>query len=51
MSCAIFEIPKSKKVKIMGGSESPNWTEDNYSWDDHYSFRIIRLTVVAETEE
>jgi len=45
MSCAIFEIPKSKKEIITGGSENHGWTDDNYPDDDHYSFRIIRVTV------
>ena len=48
MSCAIFEIPKSCKVTITGGGENPGWSEDNYPDDNHYSFRIIRVTV-AET--
>ncbi len=47
MSCAIFEIPKSKKVIIKGGSAIGGWNEDNYPDDAHYSFRIIRVTVVA----
>lgn len=45
MSCAIFSIPMSKKVRIMGGCEIPGWTNDNYPDDAHYSFRIIRVTV------
>lgn len=47
MSSAIFEIPKSRKVIVSGGSELYPWTEDNYPGDIHYSFRIIRTTVVA----
>lgn len=45
MSCAIFEIPPSEKVTIMGGGEVPGWTDDNWPDDVHYSFRIIRTTV------
>ncbi len=45
MSCAIFSIPLSKKVRIMGGCENPGWTDDNFPDDVHYSFRIIRVTV------
>ncbi len=48
MSCAVFEVPQSTKVKVMGGCESMAWTEDNYPEDNHYSFRIIRTTVAAE---
>ncbi len=47
MSCAAFDIPKSRKVTIMGGSESPVWQTDNCSDDDHYSFRTIRTTLVV----
>lgn len=47
MSCAIFEIPKSKKIIIKGGSAIAGWHEDNYPDDAHYSFRIIRITVAA----
>jgi hypothetical protein len=47
MSCAIFEIPDSHKVRISGGSQIPGWTTDNYPDDAHYSFRIIRTTVLA----
>lgn len=47
MSCAVFEIPKSKRIIITGGSESPVWTSDNAPSDDHYSFRTIRTTVVS----
>jgi hypothetical protein len=45
MSCAIFEIPPSRKVTIQGGSEIPGWASDNYPGDHHYSFRTIRTTV------
>jgi len=45
MSCAIFEIPKSKTVRITGGSEPLAWSTDNFPEDGHYSFRIIRTTL------
>ena len=48
MSCAIFEIPKAKKVTILGGSEKPLWQNDGAPGDDHYSFRTIRTTVVSK---
>ena len=50
MSSAIFEIPKSSKVIISGGSECCAWTEDNFPDDVHYSFRMIRVTVLGETK-
>jgi hypothetical protein len=49
MSCAVFEIPPSKQVRISGGCEVPGWTDDTFPDDAHYSFRIIRTTVVAHT--
>ncbi len=48
MSCAIFQIPKSKLVRIKSGSTIPGWEEDNYPDDIHYSIRIIRVTVVED---
>ena len=45
MSCAIFEIPKSGKVIITGGSEVCAWSDDDYPDDVHYSFRMIRTTL------
>jgi len=48
MSSAIFEIPESKKITISGGSEIPGWTSDNYPDDAHFSFRIIRVTVLTD---
>ncbi len=48
MSCAIFEIPRSSKVSISGGAEIAGWASDAAPDDAHYSFRIIRTTVVAE---
>jgi hypothetical protein len=47
MSCAIFEIPKSHKVIIQGGSETTGWLRDNAGNDDHYSFRTIRTTTAS----
>ncbi len=47
MSCAVFEIPKSKRIRISGGCELLPWSEDNYPEDIHYSFRIIRTTVAV----
>ena len=47
MSCAIFEIPKSKQVRITGGSEPLAWSTDNFPEDTHYSFRIIRTTLLS----
>ncbi len=46
MSCAVFEIPKSKKVVISGGCEVCAWSDDNYPDDAHYSFRIIRVSIL-----
>jgi len=46
MSSAIFEVPPSKKIIIRGGSEMPGWSSDQAPNDGHYSFRIIRTTVV-----
>ncbi|MFH0963103.1 MAG: hypothetical protein V2A58_03725 [Planctomycetota bacterium] len=46
MSSAIFEIPPTRKVLIRGGSEMPGWSSDQAPNDGHYSFRIIRTTVV-----
>ena len=46
MSSAVFEIPKSGKITISGGSEICAWTDDNYPDDVHYSFRMVRVTVV-----
>ena len=50
MSCAIFEIPASRKVRIMGGSMSFGWTFADCKGDDHYSFRMIRTNVLASYE-
>lgn len=50
MSSAVFEIPKSKKVIIQGGSETPAWLMDNAPADDHYSFRTIRVTVASSAK-
>jgi len=51
MSCAVFEIPPSRKVILQGGSEVPGWTSDNYPGDHHYSFRTIRTTVMVRSEQ
>jgi len=48
MSCAVFEVPASKSVRIMGGSELLGWSQDNYPMDNHYSFRVIRTKVLRE---
>lgn len=45
MSCAVFSIPLSKKIKITAGSEMLGWTDDNFPDDAHYSIRTIRVTV------
>lgn len=47
MSCAVFEIPASHTVRILGGSTQPGWTDDHSPNDNHYAFRIIRTTVVV----
>lgn len=46
MSSAIFEVPPSRKVIIRGGSEMPGWSSDQAPNDGHYSFRMIRTTVL-----
>ena len=46
MSSATFEVPPSKRVIIRGGSEIPGWSSDQAPDDAHYSFRIIRTTVM-----
>jgi len=48
MSSAHFEIPKCRKVRIMGGSEIPGASSDSYADDLHYSFRVIRVTVLEK---
>ncbi|MBU7004888.1 MAG: hypothetical protein HXS50_04930 [Theionarchaea archaeon] len=47
MSCAVFEIPESKKVTIMTGSQMDIDEKDieNMRHDAHYCTRIIRVTV------
>ena len=47
MSCAVFAIPPSKSVRVMGGGAVPGWHEDNWPDDVQYSFRTIRVTVVS----
>ncbi len=48
MSCAIFEIPRSSKVSVSGGAAIAGWASDAAPDDAHYSFRMIRTTVVVE---
>lgn len=51
MSCAVFEVPASKRVRILGGSMAYGWTVDEAQGADcHYSFRIIRATVLERYE-
>jgi len=47
MSCAVFELPESKKVTIMSGSQMDIDQLDvqNMRHDAHYCTRIIRITV------
>ena len=45
MSSATFSTPPCKQVRISGGSACPGWKSDNGPDDNHYSFRIIRVTV------
>ena len=47
MSCAVFELPESKKVTIMAGSQMNIDQLDirNMRHDAHYCLRIIRVTV------
>ena len=47
MSSAIFEVPPSRKVIIRGGSEMPGWSSDHAPTDGHYSFRMVRTTVMT----
>ena len=47
MSSAIFEIPPSNRIIIRGGSEMPGWSNDQAPNDGHYSFRMIRTTVMV----
>ena len=51
MSCAVFEIPQSRKVTIYAGGERPIWASDNAPGDDHYSIRTIRTTVASRQAE
>ena len=48
MSCAVFEIPASRKVIIQGGSAVTGWCSDTFPGDCHYSFRMIRTDVLVE---
>ncbi|MFH0965177.1 MAG: hypothetical protein V2A58_14350 [Planctomycetota bacterium] len=49
MSCAVFEIPRSRRVRISGGSVLAGWHEDDGKGDNQYSFRVIRTTVAVQT--
>ena len=48
MSCAIFETPPCEWVRISGGSTNAGWKSD--SGDNHYSVRMIRVTVEASNQ-
>ena len=52
MSCAIFELPESKKVTIMAGSQMDIDQLDiqNMRHDAHYDIRIIRVNVKRPLE-
>lgn len=50
MSCAIFEIPASHTVRVLGGAAQPGWTDDSSPNDNHYAFRIIRTTVIVSSK-
>ena len=45
MSCALFSIPMSRKIKIMAGSEILGWHDDIFPDDAHYSIRMVRVTL------
>ena len=45
MSSASFSTPPCRKVRISGGSACPGWKSDNCPDDNHYSVRMIRVTV------
>ena len=47
LSCAHFELPESRKVTIMAGSQNDVSELDyrNQRFDCHYAVRIIRVTV------
>lgn len=45
MSSAFFSTPPCRQIRVSGGSACPGWKSDNCPDDNHYSFRIIRLTV------
>lgn len=48
MSSACFSTPPCCKVRVSGGSANPGWQSDNSPDDNHYSFRMIRVTVEAK---
>ena len=47
MSCAVFELPESRKVTIMAGSQMDidRLDIENMRHDAHYDIRIIRVSV------
>ena len=47
MSSAMFSTPPCRNVRISGGGDCPGWKSDNCPDDNHYSFRMIRVTVEA----
>lgn len=47
MSCAIFETPPCEWVRVSAGSTAPGWKSDNCPDDNHYSVRMIRVTIEA----
>ena len=47
MSCAVFETPPCRLVRISAGSINVGWKTDNCPDDNHYSLRMIRVTVEA----
>lgn len=47
MSSAIFEVPPARRITIRGGCEMPGWSSDHAPNDGHYSFRLIRTTVMT----
>jgi len=49
MSSAVFSTPPCKSVRVSGGSANPGWKSDKAPDDCHYSFRIIRTTVISAT--
>jgi|GEM_PF-1128579 len=48
MSCAVFEVPASRKVIVQAGGQVPAWQSDNFPGDHHYSVRLIRTDVQVD---